>query len=138
MKTLVFGAPGKGSPSRGGRGASRTSTVLAMAAAVAGVGVSAAGATAGFRTPTLHEARAATVSRLKAKHLTYFWVACIQTPHRYRGAHVVRCNVDFGDPHIVAYCTVFQGDAAVTQFTDPAIPCGPDLAGPQFTITSSR
>jgi hypothetical protein len=110
---------------------------LAVAAAAAVVGVAKAGATAGFRTPTLREARAATVSTLKAKHLKYYWVACVQTPHRYQGAHVVRCNVDFGDPHVVAYCTVFQGPAAVTQFTDPAIPCGPDVAGPQFTITSS-
>jgi len=112
-------------------------TALAVAAAAAAVGAANAGATAGFRTPTLGEARAATVSTLKAKHLTYYWVACVQTPHRYHGAHVVRCNVDFGDPHIVAYCTVFRGAAAVTQFTDAAIPCGPDVAGPQFTITSS-
>ena len=111
--------------------------VLPVAAAAVLVSAAAAGATAGFRTPSLREARAATVSTLKAKHLTYHWVACVETPHRYQGAHVVRCNVDFGDPHIVAYCTVFRGDAAVTQFTDPAIPCGPDLAGPQFTITSS-
>ncbi len=97
-----------------------------------------AGAATGFRTPTLQEAHAATVKALRAKHLTYQWVACIRTDHRYRGVNVVRCNVNFGiDPHVVAYCTVFESGAAVTQFENPAIPCGPDLSGPQFTVTSS-
>jgi len=91
----------------------------------------------GFRTPTLGEARTATVARLKAEHLTYHWVACVATNHRFKGVTVVRCNVDFGDPHIVAYCTVFRGGTPVTQFENASIPCGPDLSGPQFTITSS-
>jgi hypothetical protein len=100
--------------------------------------VTASGApVSGFRTPTLSEAHAATVRRLKAEHLTYHWVACLDTNHRFKGVTVVRCNVDFGDPHIVAYCTVFRGTAALTQFDNAAIPCGPDLSGPQFTITSS-
>jgi len=91
----------------------------------------------GFRTPTLSQAHAATVRTLEAQHLTYHWVACIDTNHRFKGVTVVRCNVDFGDPHIVAYCTVFRGSVPVTQFQNTAIPCGPDLSGPQFTITSS-
>jgi hypothetical protein len=94
--------------------------------------------TAGFRTPTLAQAHAATVKSLRAKRLRYEWVACVKTDHRFRGATVVRCNVNFGiDPHIVAFCTVLHGADAVTQFELAAIPCGPDLSGPQFTITSS-
>jgi hypothetical protein len=107
------------------------SGLLALLLAAPGAGAS------GFRTPTLKEARAATVKALKAKYLTYHWVACIDTKHRFEGISVVRCNVNFGDPHVVAYCTVFRGNAAVTQFQNAAIPCGPDLSGPQFTITSS-
>lgn len=104
-----------------------------------GLAATASGAPAsGFRTPTLGEARAATVRTLKADHLTYHWVACIDTNHRFKGITVVRCNVNFGDPHVVAYCTIFRGKVAVTQFENAAIPCGPDLSGPQFTITSSR
>ena len=91
-----------------------------------------------YRTPTLKQARSATVKTLQEKHLRYRWVACIKTDHRFRGATIVRCNVNFGiDPHIVAYCTVLRGSIALTQFEDAAIPCGPDLSGPQFTMTSS-
>jgi len=113
------------------------------AAAIAGLALllaaaAWAGAAVGFRTPTLAEAHAATVKTLHSKHLRYQWVACVRTNHRFQGANVVRCNVNFGiDPHIVAYCTVFRGTVAVTQFQNAAIPCGPDLSGPQFTITSS-
>jgi hypothetical protein len=42
---------------------------------------------------------------------------------------VVRCNVDFGEPHIVAYCSVLRGGRLLTSEDDPAIPCGHDNAG---------
>jgi hypothetical protein len=101
-------------------------------AAIAGVVALAAGcggSTTALRAATLDEAHAAIVARLDAKHLTYRWVACVATGRRYRDLAVVRCNVNFGDPHIVAYCTVLRGSRAVTQIEVPGIPCGPDDAG---------
>ena len=111
---------------------------LAVASACTLCLVGAAAAATRLRTPTLAEAHAATVAVLRADLLSYHWVACITTDHHLGGATVVRCNVDFGDPHIVAYCTVVRGGRVLNQFADPAIPCGADLSGPQFTIVASR
>jgi hypothetical protein len=73
--------------------------------------------------------RAAVIDRMRREHLDYRWVACVPTPHRFRGVRVVRCNVDFGEPHIVAYCSVLRGGRVLTSEDDPAIPCGHDDAG---------
>ena len=97
----------------------------------------ATGSAAKYSAATPASAKQLLSLRLKAEYLTVHWIACVRTGRVYRGAAIVRCNVNFGDPHIVAYCTVFRGKAAVTQFQNAAIPCGPDLSGPQFTITSS-
>lgn len=107
-------------------------SALALLAAGCGGGGSHSGApSAGpaFRAASIAEVRTAVMSRLRRKHLPYHWVACVGTGRRYRGIGVIRCNVNFGDPHIVAYCTVLRGDVAVTQVENPAIPCGPDRAG---------
>ena len=107
--------------------------VLRLAALAGSVAALAAGCGGGgsneVHAATLAQAHAAVVEQLDAKHLSYRWVACIRTGRMYRGVAIVRCNVNFGDPHIVAYCTVFRGTDAVTQVDDPAIPCGPDRAG---------
>ena len=118
--------------------AAAAALLLPVPAALAAPTASSGASVPRFHTPTLAQAHAATVHTLRAKSLHYQWVACVKTDHRFRGATVVRCNVNFGiDPHIVAYCTVLRGAVAVTQFENAAIPCGPDLSGPQFTITSS-
>jgi hypothetical protein len=115
----------------------RLVTLAGLVLLFAASGSTSARSSVGFRTPTLREAHAATVRTLRAERLWYRWVACVKTDHRFRGATIVRCNVNFGiDPHIVAYCTVLRGLVAVTQFENSSIPCGPDLSGPQFTITS--
>jgi hypothetical protein len=77
------------------------------------------------------------VERLHAKHLTFHWVACLRTGRAYRGAAVVRCNVNFGDPHIEAYCSLLRNGRLVTNHEDPAIPCRHDDAGPEATIVGS-
>jgi hypothetical protein len=71
----------------------------------------------------------AVVARLDAQHATYHWVACVRSGKRFAGVPIVRCNVNFGDPHIQAYCSVFRGGRLVTSVEDPAIPCRPDGAG---------
>jgi hypothetical protein len=69
------------------------------------------------------------IKRIRSEHLDYRWVDCVPTPHRFSGVRVVRCNVDFGEPHIVAYCSVLQRGRLLTSEDDPAIPCGHDNAG---------
>jgi hypothetical protein len=73
--------------------------------------------------------RADLIAHLRARHLTYRWVVCVPTNHHFRGVRVVRCNVDFGEPHIEAYCSVLRGGQLLTNQEDPAIPCGHDNSG---------
>jgi hypothetical protein len=49
----------------------------------------------------------------------------------------VRCNVDFGDPHIEAYCSVLVNGRLVTDHDDASIPCRHDDAGPAPSIVQS-
>ncbi|MHB1571566.1 MAG: hypothetical protein ACYC0H_20500 [Solirubrobacteraceae bacterium] len=71
----------------------------------------------------------AMVARMRAEHLDYRWIACVPSGKHFEGVRVVRCNVDFGEPHIVAYCSVLRGGRLLTSKDDPAIPCGHDNAG---------
>ncbi len=92
-------------------------------------GVTGSSAEARITTETPAQVRAAVVARLRAEHLHYLWVACVPSGNRFQGVRVVRCNVDFGEPHIVAYCSVLRGGALLTGQDNPAIPCGHDNAG---------
>ena len=69
------------------------------------------------------------IKHLRAQHLDYHWVVCVRTSHYFKGVGVVRCNVDFGEPHIEAYCSVLRGGRLLTSQADRAIPCGHDNAG---------
>jgi hypothetical protein len=80
--------------------------------------------------------RRALIAKLDAQRAHFFWVVCVPSGARFEGVRVVRCNVDFGDPHIQAYCSVFRGGRLVTSADDPAIPCGPDEAGNSLPIQS--
>jgi hypothetical protein len=86
-------------------------------------------AKAPYRTPSLAVAKQKLGVRLHQRLLRPHWIVCVPTGRRYHDAGVVRCNVNFGDPHIQAYCTVLQGDKLVTQYDDAAIPCSHDNAG---------
>jgi hypothetical protein len=88
-----------------------------------------AGAAGVFRTGSLAQFRTAVVARMHAENLRFLWVACVRSGNRFRGVPVVRCNVDFGEPHIVAYCSVFRNGRLLTSEDDPAIPCAHDDAG---------
>jgi hypothetical protein len=82
--------------------------------------------------------RAAVIARMRAEHLNYRWVACVPSGNRFHGVPVVRCNVDFGEPHVVAYCSVLRDGRLETSEDAPAIPCGHDNAGYSATITEYR
>jgi hypothetical protein len=68
-------------------------------------------------------------ARLHSKLLSPHWIVCVPSGSRYQGAAVIRCNVNFGDPHIQAYCSVLRGNRLVTNYDDSSIPCGHDDAG---------
>jgi hypothetical protein len=83
---------------------------------------------AGIRDPVQAAGRTLSLE-LRSEQLSFKWVACIKNGRAYRGHPVIRCNVNFGDPHVVAYCSVIMAGRLVTSHQDPSIPCGPDLAG---------
>jgi hypothetical protein len=129
-----------------GQVVSRRARVLAVAVAVlAVVGVvvgviasssssarpaSSANALSGrVTTASVATFKRAMIAKLEAQKAHFFWVVCVPSGGRFEGVRVVRCNVDFGDPHIQAYCSVFRGGRLLTSADDPAIPCGPDNAG---------
>jgi hypothetical protein len=87
--------------------------------------------------PSLATVKKAFVARLNQEALTYRWVACVRNGRRYKGLPIVRCNVNFGmDPHVEAYCTVFEDGKLVTNHENKAIPCGHDNAG--FTVPTAE
>jgi 4-hydroxy-3-methylbut-2-en-1-yl diphosphate synthase IspG/GcpE len=113
---------------------------VAIAAAIfllAGCGGTTRGSTAELRAATPTVAKRLLTARLQAQHLTFHWVACLRTGRTYNGVAVVRCNVNFGDPHIEAYCSVLKGPRLLTDHEDHAIPCRHDDAGPAPTIVES-
>ncbi len=81
--------------------------------------------------------RSALVARLHAKGIGYRWVACLRNGRSFRGKEIVRCNVNFGDPHIEAYCGVLVGGRLQTNHENRAISCHRDRAGFGIDITSS-
>jgi hypothetical protein len=82
-----------------------------------------------YRAPTQVEAKQKLAARLHRRLLRPHWIACVPSGRSYHAAAVVRCNVNFGDPHIQAYCSVLRGSRLVTQYDDARIPCGHDDAG---------
>jgi hypothetical protein len=107
--------------------------VLALAAGAAlvatVVAVTSGSQTNGPTSSNKAEIRRQLVSRLRGKMLSPRWVVCVPSGRRYQGASVIRCNVNFGDPHIVAYCSVLRGNRLVTNHDDSSIPCDHDDAG---------
>ena len=83
---------------------------------------------AGIRNPVQAADRTLRLE-LRSQHLSVQDVVCIRNGRAYRGHPIIRCNVNFGDPHVVAYCSVILAGRLVTSQQDPAIPCRPDLAG---------
>jgi hypothetical protein len=87
-------------------GSSHTSSVTAKAAAV----------------------EVALEARLLEKKLSYRWVVCVRTKRSFAGSPIFRCNVNFGEPHIVRYCATLEDGQFVTNREQPDIRCGRDAA----------
>ena len=108
--------------------------LMALAVVLAGCGSSSS---SDFVAPTVPQAKRLMTAYLASKHLTYHWVACLHSGRSFEGAAIVRCNVNFGDPHIEAYCIVLREGKLYSDHDDPAIPCHRDNRAPPATIVTS-
>jgi hypothetical protein len=63
--------------------------------------------------------------RLDQQYLSYRWVVCVPSNRVYAGTRISRCNVDFGDPHIVSYCVAVVGGVFLTDHENHALRCVP-------------
>jgi hypothetical protein len=97
----------------------------------------AAAASAAIEKPNVPAIRSALERRLHSQHLRVRHVFCIVNGRSYRRHAIVRCNVDFGEPHITAYCSVMIRGRLLTQFDVAAIPCHRDSAGAKDIIVVS-
>jgi hypothetical protein len=70
--------------------------------------VSFAAACGGSHAVTGHSVGDRLSASLVARDLPPRWVACVPTRSRLRGRTAFRCNVNFGDPHVEAYCAVVE------------------------------
>jgi hypothetical protein len=111
--------------------------VVASVAAVVALAGCGAATSSTYRSVTPPDAKQLMVEYLDSKHLDYRWVACLDTGRSFAGAPIVRCNVNFGDPHIEAYCIVLRWGKLYTDHQDPAIPCRRDNRAPPATIVTS-
>jgi hypothetical protein len=68
--------------------------------------------------------REALETRLLEKKLSFEWVYCLRTQLEHEGRPIIRCNVNFGEPHIVIYCATLDDAKLVTNREQPAIRCG--------------
>jgi hypothetical protein len=66
-------------------------------------------------------------ARLIDRSLSFEWVYCLRTKRAFEGRPIVRCNVNFGEPHIVIYCATIEDGALVTNREQPALRCGRGL-----------
>lgn len=109
-----------------------------LVAATAAVVLLVAGGGASPRVTTGSPAlfRSMLEARLTRLGDNYHWVACIPNGRFFEGVRIVRCNVDFGEPHIEAFCSVLRGGQLLTSQEDPAIPCGHDNAGMYTPVTT--
>ena len=132
------------------RAARRRAAILGAVAVLAAAGVAAgllassdsgappaSAASERITTGSLATVKRAMIAKLHAGEVHFSWVVCVRNGERFHGVAVTRCNVEFGDPHVQAYCSVFRGGRLVTSDEDPAIPCRPDDAGFTTIIQTS-
>ena len=70
------------------------------------------------------DVRAALEARLLRKGLSYRWIVCLRTERSFAGSRIFRCNVNFGEPHIVRYCAALEAGQFVTNREQPEMRCG--------------
>jgi hypothetical protein len=70
------------------------------------------------------DVRAALEARLVARKLSFRWVVCVPTKRSFAASPIFRCNVNFGEPHIVRYCATLADGRLVTNREQPGMRCG--------------
>lgn len=107
----------------------RGGLVLVAVTLIASCLSSASGAGAGghvtAKAPSRFAVEAALRRRLDRAYLSYQWVVCVKMNRSYRGARIWRCNVGFGDPHIVQYCVILNRHGLITDRENHALNCAP-------------
>jgi hypothetical protein len=73
---------------------------------------------------TARDVRDALESRLLDRNLSFRWIVCVRTKRSFDGSAVFRCNVNFGEPHIVRYCATLEDEKLVTNREEPRMRCG--------------
>jgi hypothetical protein len=73
---------------------------------------------------TAREVRAALESRLLERKLSFRWIVCVPTKGVSAESTIFRCNVNFGEPHIVRYCATLAGGELTTNREEPDLRCG--------------
>ena len=68
--------------------------------------------------------REALEARLVDRKLSFKWVYCLRTKRSFEGHPIIRCNVNFGEPHIVIYCATFEDGRLVTNREERELRCG--------------
>jgi len=71
--------------------------------------------------------KAALEKRLLGRKLSYRWVVCVRTKRMFAASPIFRCNVNFGEPHIVRYCATLEDGQLVTNREQPEMRCGRDV-----------
>lgn len=100
-------------------------TPRALALALGLLVLSGCGGSDPSSTPaTAREVGSALESRLLDRKLSFRWVVCMRTERSFAGTATFRCNVNFGDPHIVRYCATLKGSELVTNWDEPGMRCG--------------
>lgn len=74
--------------------------------------------------PNAAAVRAALEKRLLGRKLSFRWVVCVRTKRSFAGSPIFRCNVNFGEPHIVRYCATLEDGQLVTNREQPEMRCG--------------
>ncbi|MBS1679126.1 MAG: hypothetical protein JST08_17255 [Actinobacteria bacterium] len=114
---------------RRGRRLLLTGFALAVALGAAAAVILSNSGSAGAVTSNEPEIKRQLVERLHQHALYPHWVACVPNGRSFEGAAVIRCNVNYGDPHVEAICGVLRGGELLTDHDEAAIPCGPDRRG---------
>jgi hypothetical protein len=73
---------------------------------------------------TTREVGSALESRLLDRKLSFRWVVCVRTQRSFAGTPIFRCNVNFGEPHIVRYCATLEDGELMTNREEPEMRCG--------------
>jgi hypothetical protein len=100
-------------------------TPRALALAIALLVLSGCGGSDASATPVTARKVASTLeSRLHDRKLSFRWVVCVRTERSFAGSAIFRCNVNFGDPHIVRYCATLEDGELVTNREEAGMRCG--------------